>query len=57
MIRAGSQEEAIAWAERCPMPGNAIIEIRQVQEMEDFAEDARKAADDFSEKMKAAAQP
>jgi hypothetical protein len=56
MIRVGSQEEAIAWAERCPMPGNATIEIRQVQEMEDFPQDVQKAAGDFPEKIKAAAQ-
>jgi hypothetical protein len=38
------------------MPGNATIEIRQVQEMEDFPKDVRRAAGDFPGKMKATAQ-
>lgn len=31
------------------MPGNEIIEIRQVQEMEEFPEEVQKAAAGFSE--------
>jgi hypothetical protein len=31
-----SREEAIEWAKRAPMGDNEIIEVRQVQEMEDF---------------------
>jgi hypothetical protein len=45
MIQVGSQDEAIAWASRCPMPDNAVIEIRQVFETEDFPEEVRKPAD------------
>lgn len=35
-----SKEEAIEWLKRCPnpMPGESDIEIRQIFEMEDFAE-------------------
>jgi hypothetical protein len=38
MIRVASRDEAIAWAKRCPASANEIIEIRQVQEMADFAD-------------------
>jgi len=33
-----SKEEAIEWVKRCPnpMPGESVIEIRQVFEAEDF---------------------
>jgi len=35
-----SREDAIEWVKRCPnpMPGESVIEIRQVFEPEDFAE-------------------
>jgi hypothetical protein len=35
-----SKEEAIEWVKRCPnpMPGDSVIEIRQVFEAEDFGE-------------------
>ena len=36
MIQVKSREEAIEWAKRAPMGDNEIIEIRQVQEIEDF---------------------
>jgi len=49
MIRVDSKEEAIAWAKRCPASDNEVIEVRQVQEMEDFPPDVRKAAAGFSE--------
>ncbi len=39
MIQVKSKEEAIEWAKRCPASDNEVIEIRQVQEMEDFAPD------------------
>lgn len=44
MTSVKSKEEAIAWASRCPASDNEIIEIRQVQEFEDFPEDVKKAA-------------
>jgi hypothetical protein len=38
IIKTASKEEAIAWAKRCPaLPGD-VLEIRQIQEMEDFPE-------------------
>jgi hypothetical protein len=47
MIQVDSQAEAIAWAKRCPAGPNEIIEIRRVQELSDFPEDVRKAAQEF----------
>jgi hypothetical protein len=41
MIKVKSKEEAIEWASRCPASDNEIIEIRQVQEFEDFPESVR----------------
>ncbi len=42
MIKVKSKEEAIEWASRCPASDNEIIEIRQVQELEDFPEDVQR---------------
>jgi len=47
LIRVGSRDEAIEWAKRCPAGPNEVIEIRQVQEMEDFPPDVQKAAAGF----------
>lgn len=44
MIRVKSKEEAIAWASRCPPSNNEIIEVRQVQEVEEFPPEVRTAA-------------
>lgn len=44
MIQARSREEAIEWARRAPMLDGDVIEVRQVQEIEDFPPDVRKAA-------------
>jgi hypothetical protein len=49
MIEVKSRQEAIAWAKRCPASANEIIEIRQVQEMEDFSPEVQQAAAGFSE--------
>lgn len=48
MIDVASRADAIDWARRCPASENDIIEVRQVQEMADFPEDVRKAAEGFS---------
>ncbi len=45
LIRAGSREEAIAWARRVPAEDGDIVEVRQVFENEDFPVEARKAAE------------
>ena len=44
MIQVKSREEAIEWAKRCPMPDGDIVEVRQVQEFEDFPPEVQKAA-------------
>lgn len=44
MIQAKSRDEAIEWAKRAPMLDGDVIEVRQVQEIEDFPPDVRKAA-------------
>ena len=44
MIQVKSKEEAVEWAKRAPMLDGDIIEVRQVQEIEDFPPDVRKAA-------------
>jgi len=49
MIQAKSKDEAIAWAKRCPVTHDAVIEIRQVQEIEDFPADVQKAAAGFED--------
>ena len=56
MIDVKSKEEAVAWAIRCPGSENEVIEIRQVQEMEDFPEDVQKAAEGFAEMQADAAK-
>lgn len=48
VIQAKSREEAIEWARRCPAGDNEVIEVRQVQEMDDFPEDVKKAIGDFA---------
>lgn len=48
MINVASRAEAIAWAKKCPAGDNEVIEIRQVQEMEDFPDDVRQAAEGFN---------
>ena len=44
MIQVRSKAEAIEWARRCPAGENEIIEIRQVQEFEEFPPDVKEAA-------------
>lgn len=43
LIQVKSREEAIEWAKRCPASDDEVIEIRQVQEMEDFEPGAGRA--------------
>lgn len=44
MIQVKSREEAVEWAKRAPMLDGGVIEVRQVQELEDFPEHVRRAA-------------
>ena len=53
MIDVKSREEAIAWASRAPMGDNEIIEVRQVQDISEWPEDVRKAAEGFEEMQQA----
>jgi hypothetical protein len=55
IIQVRSREEAIEWARRAPMSNDGIIEVRQIQEMADFPEDVRKAAEGFEDLKNAAA--
>src|SRR6478609_6993513 len=49
MIQVKSREEAIEWAKRAPMSDNEVIEVRGVQEMEDFSPEVRAAAAGFED--------
>jgi len=56
MIRVNSREEAIEWAKRCPASGNEVIEVRQVQEFDDFPADVQAELGDFMEMQAPGAQ-
>ncbi len=47
MIDVASREEAVEWAKKAPMGDNEIIEVRQVQDFEDFPDDVKEAVGDF----------
>lgn len=49
MIKVASRDEAIDWARRCPASANEIIEVRQVQEFDDFPADIQAAAEGFKD--------
>jgi hypothetical protein len=51
MIQVKSKDEAIEWAKRAPMPDGETIEVRQVQEIEDFPADVQAAASGFEDRM------
>lgn len=57
MINVNSRDEAIAWAARCPGSENEVIEVRQVQEMEDFPADVQAVAASFPDIQRDAGQP
>ena len=44
IIQVKSREEAVEWAKRAPMLDGDIIEVRQIQELEDFPPDVQAAA-------------
>lgn len=44
IIEVGSLEEATAWAARCPAQPNEVIEVRRIQEMEDFSPEVQEVA-------------
>lgn len=49
MIQVRSREEAIEWAKRCPVTGNDTIEVRQVQEFDDFPPEITEHLKGFTE--------
>ena len=48
LIDVASRAEAIEWASRGPGRENEVIEIRQVQEMEDFSPEVQDVASEFT---------
>ena len=42
LIHVNSKEEALEWAQRCPLPENGLMEIRQVFENSDFPPELQK---------------
>lgn len=44
IIQVKAREEALEWAKRAPMLDGDVIEVRQIQELEDFPEDVQRAA-------------
>ncbi|XXZ27885.1 YciI family protein [Sorangium sp. So ce321] len=54
MIQVKSKEEAIAWASRCPASDDAVIEVRQVQEISDFPAEVHQAAPGLAEILRQA---
>jgi hypothetical protein len=38
LVRLASKEEALEWAKRCPLGPGMKLEVRRVQELEDFTE-------------------
>jgi len=49
MIDVKSREEAIAWASKAPMGDDEIIEVRKVQDIADWPDDVRRAAEGYEE--------
>jgi hypothetical protein len=56
LIDVKSREEAVEWARRAPMGDDEIIEVRQVQEFDDFPADVQEAASGFQEIQQQAAR-
>jgi hypothetical protein len=56
MLDVKSRDEAIAWASRAPMGDNEVIEVRQVQDISEWPDDVRKAAEGFEEIQQATAR-
>jgi hypothetical protein len=48
MIEVKSRAEAIEWAKRVPGGENETVEVRQVQEMEDFPAEVQEAVGGFN---------
>lgn len=46
MLQAESKQQVVDWMKRCPAQDGDVIEIRQIHEMSDFAEDLPSTARD-----------
>lgn len=44
MLQVKSREEAVEWARRCPVMEDAVIEVRQVQDITEFPEQVQQHA-------------
>ncbi len=49
VIQVKSKEEAIQWASRCPASPGDTIEVRQVQELQDFPPEVQKVVNKYPE--------
>ena len=49
LIQVKSKAEAVEWASRAPMGENEIIEVRQVQEFNDFPPETQEKMEGFKE--------
>ena len=56
LIQVKSKAEAVEWASRCPGSENEVIEVRQVQEFEDFPADVQEVTAGFAEMREQAGQ-
>lgn len=56
IIDVSSREEAVEWAKRCPGAENEVIEVRRIQEMDDYSDDVQTVAKDFPEVQRRAGE-
>jgi hypothetical protein len=49
MIEVGSKEEAVEWAKQCPGSENEVIEIRRVQEVDDYSDEVKEIVESSPE--------
>ena len=49
IIDVPSKADAVAWASRCPGSDNEIVEVRQIQEIDDFPVEMRQRLDSFAD--------
>ena len=49
VINVASRAEAIEWAKRCPGGENEVIEVRQIQDFEDYSPEVQSIIDDYPE--------
>lgn len=47
VIEVASRQEAIEWAKRCPGADNEIIEVRQIQQFDDYSEPVQKVVEQY----------